>query len=123
MRRRTAVPAILLSALALLAGCGEDEPTGSPDGNATPGTQTIDITFEDGSVTPNGERVEVDAGQEISLVVKADEPGELHVHSNPEQELPYGTGTTTLTLTLDEPGVVDVEAHDLEVVIVQLQVS
>jgi hypothetical protein len=122
MRRSTAVPAILLCAVALLAGCGEDEPEGGPDGSTTE-TETIDITFEGGSVTPNGERVEVEAGQEIALVVKADEPGELHVHSNPEQELTYGTGTTTLTLTLDEPGVVDVEAHDLEVVIVQLEVS
>ena len=74
-------------------------------------------------MTPNGERVAVDAGQPIEIVVKADAPGELHVHSTPEQELAYGTGTTTLKLTLDEPGVVDVESHHLEVVIVQLEVS
>ena len=74
-------------------------------------------------MTPNGERVEVERGQEIELVVKSDEPGELHVHSTPEQELEYGAGTTNLTLVIDEPGVVDVEAHDLEVVIVQLEVS
>jgi hypothetical protein len=68
-------------------------------------------------------RLEVKAGEPVELVVKADEPGELHVHSTPEQEFEYGAGTTTLELTLDQPGVVDVEAHDPKVVIVQLEVS
>ena len=61
--------------------------------------------------------------QPIELVVKADEGGEIHVHSEPEQELEYGEGTTTLPLTIDKPGVVDVESHDLEKVIVQLEVK
>ena len=84
---------------------------------------TVDITFSDGSVTPNGERVEVKAGEPIELVVEADEPGELHVHSSPEQELEYDAGTTTLKLTVDQPGVVDVESHDPKVVVLQLEVS
>ena len=45
------------------------------------------------------------------------------MHSKPEQELEYGEGTTTLPLTIDKPGVVDVESHDLEKVIVQLEVE
>lgn len=117
MRRTTAVLTPLFLAVALLAGCGEDEPdpgTSSPD--------AIEITFSDGSVSPQGERVEVEAGEEIELVVKADEPGGLHIHTHPEQELEYGAGTTNLTLTIDEPGVVDVEAHELEIVVVQLEV-
>lgn len=117
MRRTTAVLTPLFLAVALLAGCGEDEPdpgTSAPD--------AIEITFSDGSVSPQGERVEVEAGEEIELVVKADEPGGLHIHTQPEQELEYGAGTTNLTLTIDEPGVVDVEAHELEIVVVQLEV-
>ena len=118
MRRTTAVLATVLSAAALLSGCGKDEP-------ATPGSSsdTIEITFSGDSVTPNGERVQVERGEEITLVIKAEEPGELHVHTSPEQEIVYGTGTTERTLTIDEPGVVDVEAHDLEVVVIQLEVS
>jgi hypothetical protein len=122
MRRIAAVLAIVTCAVTLLSSCGDDDPSEDPGGTTTE-TKTIEITFSGDSVEPNGERVEVKAGQEIELVVKADEPGELHVHSNPEQELEYGAGTTTLKLTLDEPGVVDVESHHLEKVIVQLEVS
>jgi hypothetical protein len=121
MRRTATVLTVLLCALTVLAGCGDDD-TGSPPASGSD-TTTVDITFSDGSVTPNGERVEVKAGEPIELVVKADEPGELHVHSNPEQEFEYGAGTTTLELSLDQPGVVDVEAHDPKAVIVQLEVS
>jgi hypothetical protein len=121
MRRTATALTILLCAVPALAGCGDDE-TGSPPASGDD-TTTVDITFSDGSVTPNGERVEVEAGEPVELVVEADEPGELHVHSTPEQEFEYGAGTTTLKLTLDQPGVVDVEAHDPKVVIVQLEVS
>ena len=44
------------------------------------------------------------------------------MHSTPEQELSYEAGTTDLPLTIDQPGIVDVESHDLDLVIVQLEV-
>ena len=121
MRRTVTVLTVLLCALPVLAGCGDD--TSAPPASGDETSQRIDIEFSQGSVTPKGERVDVKAGEPIELVVKADEPGELHVHSSPEQELEYGAGTTTLKLTIDQPGVVDVESHDLEVVVVQLEVS
>lgn len=127
MRRTAGVLTLLLCTLPLLAGCGDDDtgspPTSGESGESGDHTATVEITISDGSVTPNGERVEVHAGQPIELVVKADEAGELHVHSSPEQELEYGAGTTNLKLTLDQPGVVDVESHDPKAVIVQLEVS
>ncbi len=122
MRRCAAVVAVLSCAVALLAGCGDDEPKEGSDGTTTD-SQTIEITFSGDTVEPNGERVEVKKGEPITLVIKADEPGELHVHSNPEDEIPYGAGTTSETITIDEPGVVEIESHDLEKVIVQLEVS
>jgi hypothetical protein len=122
MRRTTPVLALLLCALPLLAACGDDDDTGSSSASGD-NAAVVEITFSDGSVTPNGERVEVEAGQPIELVVNADSPGELHVHSSPEQELEYPAGTSTLELTLDQPGVVDVESHDPKAVIVQLEVS
>ena len=118
MRRLVATIAVLVSTLGLVSGCGEDVPaTGAGD------VETIDITFEAGTVTPNAERIEVGVGQPVDLVVKADEPGEIHVHSESEQQVPYAAGTTTLKLQIDQPGVVEVESHDLEQVIVQLEVS
>jgi len=118
MRRLVATVAILVTTVGLASGCGEDAPVSDA------GTiETIDITFEAGSVTPNGERIEVAAGQPVDLVVKADEPGEIHVHSEPEQQFAYAAGTTTIKLVIDQPGVVEVESHDLEQVIVQLEVS
>jgi len=121
MRRTATVITVLLCALPMLTGCGDD--TTAPPASGDDTTNTIDIEFSHGTVTPKGERVDVKAGEPVELVVKADKAGELHVHSTPEQELSYGAGTTTLKLTIDQPGLVDVESHDLDVVVVQLEVS
>jgi hypothetical protein len=131
--RRSLASVAALSCLVLAAGCGQDDPSGASEptssaapsasgGGSSAGTQQIKVTFRGDSVTPSGERVEVAAGKPVELVVTADAPGELHVHSSPEQELEYDAGTTTLELTIDQPGVVDVESHDLEKTIVQLEV-
>jgi len=96
--------------------------TQSPTETATPDAQTIDITVSGDTVTPSGERVDAKVGEEIILHVTADAPGEIHVHSTPEQELSYDAGTTDLPLTIDQPGLVDVESHTLDLVIVQLEV-
>ena len=102
-----------------------EEATSTPsESTQTPEAErpTIEITFEGGTVTPNGERVAVPMGQEIDLVITADQPGELHVHSTPEQELSYEAGTSTLPLVIDQPGIVEVESPDPALVIVQLEV-
>lgn len=117
--RRAALIVTLLAALLALAGCGGDETESTDPGQA----QRIQITFDGDSVTPTGKRVEVGAGDPVELVIKADKPGELHVHSTPEQEIAYGSGTTTEQLTIDQPGVVDVESHHLDVVVLQLEVG
>jgi hypothetical protein len=116
MRRALTILA-LCGTLALASGCGDEQPT------STDRTETIRVTFDGDSVTPNGDRVEVSVGQPVTLVVKADRPGEIHVHSSPEQELEYDEGTTTLKLDpIDKPGVIEVESHSLEKTIVQLEV-
>ena len=123
-------------ALALLVGaglsaCGNDDDGGDGDsgngggnggGNGSDQSVVVEITFENGEVEPNGERVEAETGQPIELEVTADEPGELHIHSDPEQEIAYDAGTETFEIQIDRPGVVEVESHDLEQVIVQLEV-
>ena len=110
--RFAAVLALLLAVLGLTA-CG----------GGTTAPKVIEVTFSGDSVTPNGERIEVSTGQAVKLEVTADQPGEIHVHSSPEQELAYQKGTSTVTIKgIDAPGTVDVESHALDKVIVQLQV-
>jgi hypothetical protein len=138
MRRTTTRLVGLCLAALTLAGCTDaaetaNEPsTGvsetaevSPDPSASgsPETgQSVDITFSGSTVTPNGERIDVALGEPLTLNITADAPGELHVHSTPEQELAYDEGTSQLELTIDQPGVVEVESHDLELTILQLEV-
>jgi plastocyanin len=138
----------LLAAVLALGACGgsgaeeETQPSstttsesstgsGSPDSSSPTKTspspsaeegQRIEVTFEGGQVTPNGERVQVEAGEEVTFVVTADAPGSLHVHSTPEAELAYEAGTSRHSLTIDQPGVAEVESHELGVVVVQLEV-
>jgi len=113
---------ILTVALLALAGCGS---AGSNDAKTTTdssGAQTIDITFKGSTVDPEGEKVEVKAGEPVTLHITADKPGEIHVHSSPEQQIEYASGTTDKTLKLDQPGVVEVESHSLDKLILQLEV-
>ncbi|UMG91774.1 hypothetical protein [Nocardioides sp. TF02-7] len=101
------------------AACGGDDDGGN---GASDEPVVVEIVFEGGEVTPNGERVEVEAGQPIDLEVTADEPGSIHIHSDPEQEFDFEAGTDTFEIQVDRPGVVEVESHELEQVIVQLEV-
>ena len=115
MRATTMLAALTMSAALLLGGCGSD---GSSDS-----VTRIEVTFAHGDVTPQGDRLDAKAGEPIAFVITADEPGEIHVHSSPEQEFEYESGTHTYEVTIDTPGLVEVESHDLEKVIVQLEVS
>jgi hypothetical protein len=147
LTRLTTIAAVL--PVLLVAGCGgetdtaEPSPSSSPSstpsstlsgtptasssaGTASPAPDTgvvVDVTIKGDKVTPNGERLEAEVGKPVTLRVTSDQPGELHVHSTPEQELEYGAGRTTLQVTVDKPGIVDVEDHAADVVVVQLEVS
>ena len=124
MRRTTALVSALLLTLLSLTACSNDSgSTGSTGSTGSGGRVTIDITVKDGKVTPHGDRVKAKVGQPVTLNIDADTSGEIHVHSSPEQEIEFAKGTSTKELTIDQPGIVDVEDHALEEVIVQLEVS
>jgi hypothetical protein len=118
-RSRFALVALIATLGLLVSGCGSDEP--SKKAEKSSGT-TINITFKGDKVTPDGVKKQVQAGKPITLHIVADKPGELHVHSSPEQHIEYGAGTTNKTLTIDRPGVIEVESHTLEQLIVVLEV-
>ena len=119
MRRLVALAVTLVSAFTLSAcgssssssGAGDDEPT-----------KVIDITFDGNDVTPNGTDIDVKVGQRIELDVTADKPGEIHVHSSPEQEFEYQAGSSTIEVKpITAPGRVTVESHTLEKTLFTLQ--
>jgi len=100
MRRTLASLAVVLCALTLTSACGGDD-GGSASGGSSQQSEapkTIAVTINGNEVRPNGDRIEVDAGQDVELDVTADKPGEIHVHSTPEQELEYKEGKSTLTI-------------------------
>ena len=111
----------LVMAGTTLTSCSDD--SGSTQGSGSGSGTSIDITIKGGKVTPNGERVKAKVGSPITLKIDADQAGEIHVHSTPEQEIEFAKGSSTKKLTIKQPGIVDVEDHALEQVIVQLQVS
>jgi hypothetical protein len=121
LRSLASTTTVLAVVLLGLTACSADDSSG-PGGDTSP--VSIDVTIEGDTVTPNGDRVDVHTGQPVELHVTADAPGEIHVHSDPEQELEYDEGTSTVEIEpIDQPGVVDVEVHALDVVVVQLEVS
>ena len=125
MRRTSALVSALLLILLSLTACSDDSGSTGSTGSTGSGGKgtTIDITIKGGKVTPHGDRVKAKVGQPVTLNIDADTSGEIHVHSSPEQEIAFDKGTSTKKLTIDQPGIVDVEDHALEQVIVQLEVS
>lgn len=124
MRRSLAATAVLAL---LLTGCGDTghDPGGHADGVGSPsdaGGGAIRVEVEGDRVDPNGRRVQVEAGEKIRLAVDSDRPGEFHVHSSPEQTLPFPKGHSVVSLRIDTPGVVDVEEHVAGLVVLQLEV-
>ncbi len=128
-------PLALVLAVALTACGGSDDADPATDQSSTstdasPGSESaaegdtvaVTVTREGDSFTPNGERVELGIGQTLVLTVDADEAGELHVHSTPEQDIAYDEGTSEHEITVDRPGVVEVESHDPDIILLQLEV-
>ncbi|GAA3515923.1 hypothetical protein GCM10022234_08810 [Aeromicrobium panaciterrae] len=119
--------AVALTLLLAVAGCGSDsEPTPTTESSASASSEatqgvTIDITVAGGKVTPLGKKVDVKVGEPVTLHVVSDADEEVHVHSDPEHEYEISAGDDkTFTFTIETPGQVAVEAHHLDVTIVEL---
>ena len=74
-------------------------------------------------MTPLAKKVEAKVGEPITLHVTSDADEEIHVHSDPEHEYEVAAGDNeSFSFTIDTPGQVAVEAHHLDVTIVELVV-
>lgn len=120
LRRTVAAAALVLLGALTLSACGG----GSSGAGSDLTTKKIAITIHGSGTSPNGTDIDVRVGQPIELDVTADKPGEIHVHSSPqEQEFEYPQGTSTFHVTpIQAPGLVIVESHTLDKVLFKLQV-
>jgi hypothetical protein len=113
MRRPVAAVAVALLTSLTLTACGGG--SSSVDDGSTLPVKKIAITFKGDDVTPNGSDIDIKVGQRLEFDVTADKPGEIHVHSSPEQEFEYKAGTETITVDpIKAPGRITVESHTLE---------
>ena len=136
---RTVAAGILTLVTSLgVAGCGSDtsstSDSSSPKESSSPkdtsskapstdaSAQKLDVAIKGKTITPTNKRIEVNKGKPITITITSDRPGELHVHSSPEEEIPFDKGTTTKQLTFANPGVVEVEEHVSDALIAQLEV-
>lgn len=136
----------LLTAAAVVAalgltGCGDDDPAATTPEETTavtptetaespaetvsepdPGARTVAVTIEGDSALPIAEQVEMRTGQALTIAVDSDRPGELHVHSSPEQVIDFPAGASEHALVFDKPGTVDIEEHESGVLLVRVLV-
>jgi hypothetical protein len=141
-------PRCLAAAMALVAlamsGCASADETTAGSGSAAttsaspsptavvtvqkpppqpPQEQTIRVTISGGKVDPPPGRVQIDKGKAVRLIVSSDQADEVHVHGY-DLEAPVGPGApATITFTAGQTGLFEVETHDSEQVLLQLQVT
>ncbi|CAM3692774.1 hypothetical protein [Nocardioides zeicaulis] len=124
LSRLTPLALVLALGLSACGGSADDDTSSTPAGSGSSSSEAVAVTVtRDGDTfTPNGERVELAVGQTLDLTITSDVAGEFHVHSTPEQEIEYDAGTSEHEITIDRPGVVEVESHEPASVVLQLEV-
>lgn len=83
----------------------------------------VDINIAGGVVTPTNGQTQGKVGKPVVLKVSSDVSDQLHVHSVPEHTFQVEPRRDqTFEFTVDVPGQVDVELHDLNRTVVTVQV-
>jgi hypothetical protein len=132
---RVLAAGVAVALLLLTGACGAgSEENGAAEGkevhatpmaqaSATPaGAKLVHVKVTRDSIDPQGEKLEVKKGQPVVLDIDAEVAGELHVHSSPEQHIEYPAGKSQASLTIDRPGIIEVESHTLDKLVLQLEV-
>jgi hypothetical protein len=97
----------------------------SPSTSATTASDetVLDITIVGDQVTPTNAQAQAAAGEPIVLEVSSDVVDVLHVHSVPEQKFDVAARPDQrFEFTVEVPGRVDVELHDLHRTVVTFEV-
>ena len=135
--------ALFAAGALLLAGCGgggdsENAQSASSTPSATtvspsdmqneqapPDRLLIDVTIKGGQVTPTNAALEAKTNEQIVVKVNSDAADELHVHSNPEHtfKIEAKPEAQQFQFSVDVPGKVDIELHELNKTIASVQVQ
>jgi hypothetical protein len=129
---------VIGAAFAAVAACSSppsstDSPSAAPSPSAQSAATTsstsadagtvIEVTVDKGVATPTNAETQAVAGQPIVLQVTSDAADSLHVHSVPEHVFDVAAAPDQrFEFTVDIPGRVAVELHDLHVTVVTIEV-
>lgn len=135
---------VLAAAAALLAaGCGGSDkaenaeaststtpsvttvaPSDMTNQQSPPNRLVIDVTIKGGEVTPTNAQLQGKVKNPIVIRVNSDAADELHVHSVPEHTFKIEPKAgQQFQFTVDVPGTVDVELHQLNRTVASIQVQ
>jgi plastocyanin len=122
----------LLAVVALVgSGCGGSKNSGGGASSTAPSGQqssasavVLDVTINNGNVTPTNAELHAKVGQPVVFRVNSDADDELHVHSVPDHEFTVEPNRgQTFQFTVDVPGQVEVELHKLNRTVATIQVQ
>jgi hypothetical protein len=129
------------AAALITAGCGGStgsESASTPPGSAPASTDApqmsdqqnpptrlvIDVTIKGGEVTPSNAQFQSAAKEPIVVRINSDVADQLHVHSNPEHTFTVEPKNgQSFQFTVDVPGKVDIELHQLNKTIATVAVQ
>jgi plastocyanin len=127
---------VLAAVAVLVVGCsssssgGASAATSNQAGSAAASTSAtaaiFDVTVSGKTVSGVPTRVTLAPGEKVTLVVTADRTSELHVHAaDPEVEThtQRGQAVTVPFNAKKEPGLYEVEMHDPDLLLFQVQVK
>jgi hypothetical protein len=137
IRSDTRLLALLAAGVLLIAGCsGESDnaeststpsaisPSDMSDEQRPPERLVIDLTIEGGDATPTNAQFETKVKNPIIVRVNSDAADELHVHSSPEHTFKIEPRAGQLfQFTVDVPGQVEIELHQLQKTVATVQVQ
>ena len=116
--RNTLVTAWAVAWVCGLVACGTSQnppPAASLD---------INVTIAKGQVTPTNATLQAKVHQQITFRISSDASDELHVHSTPDHKFQVAAAPNqTFQFSVDVPGNVEVELHDLDRTIATIQVQ
>ncbi len=91
---------------------------------APPERLVVEVTIKGGEVNPTNAQLQAKTKEQIVVKVDSDAADELHVHSSPEHTFKIeAKPAQQFQFSVDVPGKVDIELHQLNKTIATVQVQ